>query len=197
MLNTYLPKRYRVDKALVLDSNGTLSQQIDLVIYDHQYSPFLFHQDDAIYIPSESVYAVFEVKQNVDKNTIEYAGQKAESVRTLERTTVPIPHAGGLYEAKKPFKILAGILSLGSNWQPPLGDSLKTVLSKLDENKRLDLGCALRCGGFEAKYGTSVNLQKSESGDALIFFFIRLLHRLQQLGTIPAIDISKYGKVLS
>jgi hypothetical protein len=27
---------------------------------------------------------------------------------------------------------------------------------------------------------------------ALIFFFVRLLNRLQQVGTVPAIDIMKY-----
>lgn len=34
----YLPARYAVDKAIVIDSGGKCSQQIDLVIYDAQYS---------------------------------------------------------------------------------------------------------------------------------------------------------------
>ena len=35
-LRKYLPSRYCVDKAIVIDSNGELSHQIDLVIYDQQ-----------------------------------------------------------------------------------------------------------------------------------------------------------------
>jgi hypothetical protein len=197
MLNTYLPKRYKVDKAFVLDHEGILSEQIDLVIYDHQYSPFLFYQDNALYIPSESVYAVFEIKQNINKDVIEYAGKKAESVRKLKRTSASIPHAGGRFAPKKPFKILAGVLSLGCDWKPPFGDGLEHVLNGLKEKQRIDLGCCLRSGGFEAKYnGRYIKLEKSEYNDALIFFFLRLLDRLQKLATVPAMDISKYGKAL-
>ena len=39
LLNTYLPKRYQAAKAHVVDSNGTFSDQIDVVVYDRQYSP--------------------------------------------------------------------------------------------------------------------------------------------------------------
>jgi hypothetical protein len=196
MLKTYIPTRYKVDKAFVLDSDGTISDQIDIVVYDRHYSPFLFHQDGTIYIPAESVYAVFEVKQTINKNLIEYAGKKAESVRKLKRTSIRIPHAGGEYKPKKPFRIISGILSLDSEWTIPLGNSLKKALSNLNKRQRLDLGCVLQCGGFEVKYGKVISIKKSEPHEALIFFFLRLLHRLQNLGTIPAMNISKYGKAL-
>src|SRR4030066_1143619 len=52
VLGKYLPQRYQVDKAFVLDCEGTLSEQIDVVVYVRTYSPFLFNQDNAIYIPS-------------------------------------------------------------------------------------------------------------------------------------------------
>lgn len=68
MLKNYLPQRYRAEKAFVLDSEGKLSDQIDIVIFDRQYSPFLFNQDDALYVPAESVYATIEVKQDIDKS---------------------------------------------------------------------------------------------------------------------------------
>lgn len=34
----YLPKRYKIAKATVIDSKGNVSDQIDIVIYDGQYS---------------------------------------------------------------------------------------------------------------------------------------------------------------
>src|SRR5438445_820099 len=40
----HLPERYRVAKAFVVDSRGNRSDEIDVVVYDRQYSPLLFHQ---------------------------------------------------------------------------------------------------------------------------------------------------------
>lgn len=82
-LRTYLPKRYNVDKAMVIDHEGNVSQQIDIVLYDVFFTPFIFNHDGFKYIPAEGVYAVFEVKQDI-KNNIEYAGKKIESVRKLK-----------------------------------------------------------------------------------------------------------------
>jgi hypothetical protein len=38
-----------------------------------------------------------------------------------------------------------------------------------------------------------VEVETSTRETALIFFFVRLLHRLQRVGTVPAMDILKYG----
>lgn len=82
-LRDYLPKRYRVDKAIIIDCDGNVSDQIDIVIYDSQYSYFIFRHEQVIYVPAESVYAVIEVKQDLTKANLEYAGGKAASVRRL------------------------------------------------------------------------------------------------------------------
>src|SRR4051812_29054746 len=76
MLDKYLPTRYAVGKAFVVDSTGERSDQLDVVIYDSQFSPRLLNEPGVLYIPSESVYAVFEVKQDLDKAHLEYAGKK-------------------------------------------------------------------------------------------------------------------------
>src|SRR5436190_1345499 len=61
-LNTYLPRRYQATKCHVVDSNGIFSDQIDVAIFDRQYSPFIFHFEGQAIIPAESVYGVFEAK---------------------------------------------------------------------------------------------------------------------------------------
>jgi len=114
VLGNYLPDRYRADKAFVLDSRGEISNEIDVVIYDKQYSPLLFRQDGVLYVPAESVYAVLEVKQELTRNYIKYAGKKAASVRRLHRTSASIIHLGGRSPGKRPFDILAGVVSLDS-----------------------------------------------------------------------------------
>lgn len=194
-LKTYLPKRYSVDKAFIIDCDGNMSDQIDVVIYDQQYSPFVFNQDNAYYIPAESVYAIFEVKQEINKENIIYAGDKTKSVRSLKRTSTAIPHAGGYYAPKPHNKILSGILTLSSVWNPPLGKSFEEAIYSLEDESKLDIGCILAEGSFLADYKNDV-LMKSTEKESLIFFFLKLLIELQSLGTTPAIDINCYGSAL-
>lgn len=197
MLNSYLPKRYQAAKAFVLDANGQLSEQLDVVIFDRQYSPFLFNQSGTCYIPAESVYAVFEVKQDLGKKEIEYAGSKAASVRCLQRTSGPIPHAGGKHPPRPLFEILAGVLTLSATWKPLFGSSFDLAVKSLSRQQRIDLGCALQFGAFDLRYvkDGKPRIEKNEK-DPLIFFFLHLLSRLQELATVPAIVITEYAKSL-
>jgi hypothetical protein len=199
MLGEYLPNRYCVSKAFVIDSEGGKSEEIDLVIYDRQYSPFLFKQGGAVFIPAESVYAVFEVKQDFTGGNVEYGIEKAASVRRLVRTSVAVTHAGGNFPPRKPFPLLAGLLALESSWSPPFGKSLIERLEASPEEGRLDLLCALNHGAAEVTYSATgpVSLDLSAPDASLIFFFLRLLERLQGLGTVPAIDLRAYGRALA
>src|SRR5215203_5923658 len=63
LLQTYLPQRYRAERATVIDSLDQVSQQIDIVVFDRHYSPFILDMQGVKVIPAESVYAVFEAKQ--------------------------------------------------------------------------------------------------------------------------------------
>jgi hypothetical protein len=199
MLEEHLPHRYQAHKAFIIDSNGDSSDQIDIVIYDRQYTPLLYNRDGQMFIPAESVYGVFEVKQELDKGNIEYAGKKAASVRKLTRTSTIIPHAGGNYGPKPLFSLIAGILTYENKWNPPFGKPLVKVLQEQPEIERLDLGCAVASGAFEVIYrrGENVEIRHNEGEITLIYFFFRLLERLQSLGTVSAIDYSVYtNKIL-
>jgi len=169
-----------------------------VVIYDRHYSPFLLNQDGARYVSAESVYAVFEVKQELNATYLQSAMKKAASVRRLRRTSAPVPYAAGTYKPKKPPRILAGILALASSWTPPLGASLYSMVKGPTAEESLDLGCALRHGAFEVLYPPRrrPSIRTSSSETALIFFFLRLLGRLQQSGTVPALDFEAYGRTL-
>lgn len=198
ILRDYLPRRYSVEKAFVVDSKGRLSDQIDIVVYDRQYSPLLLNNKGTIYVPAESVYGVFEVRQTLDAENVAYAADKAASVRALHRTNAVIHHVGGKYtQPPEPKRILAGILTVESEWSPPFGAPFEKAL-RLTPERQLDLGCALTHGGFETDYedGDTPSIETSGSDAALIFFFMRLLARLQAMATVPAIDFREYGKAL-
>lgn len=195
-LREYLPKRYLIDKAIVVDSEGNTSDQIDIVIYDGQYSYFVFKHEQVIYVPAESVYSVIEIKQELNKKNLEYAGGKAASVRALKRTSIEIPFAAGTYRPKPLHDILAGIITIESVWTDPLGDSLKRNLNALQTEDRVDFGCAIKQGAFWAEYDPMFAVKRSAEDESLLFFFLQLLMKLQSIGTVPAIDISQYAKSL-
>lgn len=191
MLVSYLPSRYRADKAFVIDCEGAISDQIDIVIYDRHYSPFILKQNGATYIPAESVYAVIEVKPTLTAANIDYASKKAASVRRLKRTAAVIVDARGtINKPKEPFNILAGILTIDGKCT----DILKSKLTRLPVQKFLHFGCSLdRVAFWFKKDGATGNLfEKSTQKDALIFFFLNLLAELQHLGTVSAIDLKAY-----
>jgi hypothetical protein len=148
LLTTYLPQRYQAASAHVVDSEGQFSDQIDVVIFDRQYSPFIFTFEGQKIIPAESVYAAFEAKQTLNADLVHYAREKCASVRKLHRTSLPIPHAGGTYDAKPPMPILGGVLAFESDWKPPLGEPLLKAFSEGDPASRLDIGCVAAHGIF-------------------------------------------------
>ena len=192
MLSLYLPKRYRAAKAHVVDSNGKFSEQIDVLVFDRQYSPFIFSFCGSTVVPAESVYGVFEVKQTINLENVRYAQAKIASVRKLYRTSLPIPHAADKpYPPKTPFHILGGLLTFESEWKPPLGDSL---LDALDPNHscRLDLGCVASHGifGCDAESNYTISLQQK----AATAFLFELIARLQTMATVPMIDVRAYAR---
>jgi hypothetical protein len=199
LLERHLPHRYHVAKAFIMDSSGAMSDQIDIVVYDRLYTPILYNLEDQRIIPAEGVYAVLEVKQDLDKSNVEYAGKKAASVRKLIRTSARIVHAGGHYEPRPASPILAGILTSQSSWSPPFGDAFQAVFDSLDPMESLDLGCAAKDGGFEVTVDETSNrrVKISRPDQALVFFLMRLLDRLQSVGTVSAIDYAAYSTQLT
>ena len=152
-LRAYLPERYKVDKAIVIDSTGNVSEQMDVVIYDAIYTPFIFKQDGFMYIPAESVYAVFEVKQDV-KGYIEYAAKKVESVRKLKRTSISMVASGITTPARPLTKIIGGILTTTSSYKE--NDTVIKQLEDLKGLQTLDLGCLCDAGSFYVDYKETV-----------------------------------------
>ena len=71
-----LPKRYQVSTGFVVDSRGSQSDQIDLIIRDAHFSPLFWEFGGFLYVPAESVYAVFEVRQTINRENVLYASDK-------------------------------------------------------------------------------------------------------------------------
>jgi hypothetical protein len=214
-LREYLPNRYCVDKAFVIDSKGQLSHQLDLVIYDQHFTPFVFKQDGVSYIPAEGVYAVFEVKPEINKGYIEYAGEKIGSVRKLYRTSTNIIDRGKTYDPRPLTKIIGGILAIESTIS---NDTMEKHLKSLKDSESFDMGCAVITGSFYVElegredpdiqdfnkritnyYKDRVvkNIEFSQPEHSLVTFFLQLSRYLQQsIGSVAAIDLGAYAKAV-
>lgn len=143
-------------------------------------------------IPAESVYAVFEAKQSINAAMVDYAQTKVSSVRKLYRTSLPIPHAGGVYPPKPLPHILGGILTLESDWTPALGGALIAALNSGTGDRSLDLGCVAAHGMF-SKDAISGEYEMKESAKPATAILFELIARLQTTATVPMIDIHAYG----
>lgn len=218
LLRNYLPNRYSVDKAMVIDHEGNVSQQIDIVIYDNWYTPFIFNQNGFKYIPAEGVYAVFEVKPDIGgysagKHNIDYAGEKIASVRALLRTSTQMINSGVQRPARPLTKIIGGIIGIKNSQTT---DTIESHLKALSGFNSLDMGCTAENGSFFVDYESPKNeeeiktcrfedykkyydnrsfksLEMSRPEHSLIMFLMQLTSYLQQsIGTVPAIDMKQY-----
>lgn len=195
-LRRYLPNRYTVDKAIVLDSDGNVSHSIDVVVFDRQYTPTLLDNDKHRYVPAEAVYAVFECKPTIDKGYLEYASAKAASVRTLKRTSVDIYTANGRIAAKPHFEIVAGILAIEVKWKDGFGAAFREIHEELPAAGRIDCGFAATGASFDTFDGKGA-YAFGPPKNALAHFAFRLLSKLQSLATVPAVDWMAYANQLA
>lgn len=194
LLKRYLPARYSVESGIILDSQGKTSDQIDVVIYDRQYTPILLDQKNHRYILAEAVYAVFEVKPECNKEYLKYAAEKAESVRQLFRTSAPIPYSYGFNEPKKLFKIIAGIISTDIGWTDGFGNAFESNHALLTGNKFINCGMAASGHCFDT-FNEDKSLNVKTGNETLAYFIFRLLRALQNLATAPAVEWDKYANV--
>jgi hypothetical protein len=90
--------------------------------------------------------------------------------------------------------ILGGILAFESDWKPPLGDALQKALSDGDMASCLDIGCIPAHGIF---YSTEDKFVVTNQEKPATAFLLELIARLQELATVPMIDVRAYARWLN
>jgi hypothetical protein len=187
--------RYQVDTGFVVDSANRFSEQLDIVIFDRQYSPLVFELGARRIFPAESVYAVIEVKQEASARTIADARKKIGCVRELYRTNLPVRNLSGDYVNRPRLRISGGILALESSWNPPFGTPFKRAVEGGGDDDRLDFGCIANRGWF-ASNPEDQTVQTNEGSATTASFLFHLVSNLQRLGTVPMIDMAQYSRHL-
>lgn len=183
LLRTYLPERYKIDSGFVVDCDGYISDQIDIIIYDRHFTPFIFRGGSTIYIPAEGVYAVFEVKPHFDKCNYDYAVDKLNSVRKLNRTSATFTHIKG-NDKKELFDIVGGLLT-----KEMKSNQCFDSINGCDLSIILCLNCKIKI------VNSTENIEIQYRSDPILaFFLLRLIEKLRHLGSVPALDVDEYIK---
>lgn len=189
---SFLPNKYAIDKGFVFDSKGSISDQIDIIIYDALYAPLVFGTEAGEkFITAESVYAVFDSKPKIDKGTLEYTDIKIKSVTSLYRTNRKILVGGSLRQPRELTPILGGILAVNSVEE-------KTIKEHLRDYKNIDFGCAINRFTFHVHRDEHAELEElvvSKEEETIISFFYLILDELYKLGTVAGLDIRDYADV--
>ena len=87
-LEQILPRGIGVGTGCVIDTYGSTSRQIDVILYERDICPaFRVNYDDpkTTYYPCEGVIAVGEIKSVIGKNELEDSFAKVASVKSLRR----------------------------------------------------------------------------------------------------------------
>lgn len=82
-LRRHLPNFVSVEQGFIIQKNGILSKQSDIIIYNsHLFAPF-YRLNDIVIVPVESVIAIIEVKTTITKKIFHQAIEYFENIKAI------------------------------------------------------------------------------------------------------------------
>ena len=89
LLSQFIARRFAVGTGVVIDHEGGVSRQCDIVIYDNHLYPSLLSMTSMHLYPVDLVYATIEVKTTLTSEETDDALEKLASVRRLKIIDIP------------------------------------------------------------------------------------------------------------
>ena len=88
MFERLVPHKFTVEQSVfIIDSSGKISNEVDLAIFDQQFTPYIFNYGKLKYIPIEAVAVVVQCKsQNLERDDLEKWVESIERLRTSEKS---------------------------------------------------------------------------------------------------------------
>ena len=207
-LKKYLPGKYGVTSGEIIDSDGNVSKQQDIIIFDRLNTMPLFSlnndSETQSRVPIENVYAVIEVKSTLSNSEIDDAIEKYNSVTSLKQYPMSV---NPVFRIDTGFPAPAGFVFAFSS----VGklESLAVHLKQRRESSNLDkhITSVLVLEKGIIQYGEKGNpaalnvnpssrnvseilTEPEEPGEALLNFTISLNHVLNAIYLgIPNLDL--------
>jgi len=87
-LRDRFPRRFDVASGVVIGTDGSVSKQTDLIVFDAFNSP-IYRKGPRVHIlPRDNVAAVVEVKSKLNKDQLKDAAEKISSVKSIKPTPI-------------------------------------------------------------------------------------------------------------
>lgn len=83
-----LPRRFDIESGFIVGSDGAVSKQTDLIIYDAINSPVYRKGPKTHILPRDNVAAIIEVKSKLNKEQLRDAAEKISSVKAIQTSPI-------------------------------------------------------------------------------------------------------------
>lgn len=145
MFKSIVPKKFVIEQSVFLiDSQGKVSNEVDLAIFDETYTPYIFRYYDLKFIPIEAVAVVVECKStsmNAEQMGVwvqSISGLKTSSsqqsfVRTIHEIT---SNTAPTQKATRPLRILC---CLNDEYKAEMSKFFDVVIRAQKDEKKLDI----------------------------------------------------------
>jgi len=151
-IRQYLPRTLDVTTGMLVDSDGSQSRQLDIIICDSVKTPIFYQSGDTRVIPIECAYAVIEVKAFLDKSELEKSYKNMLSVKSLikkayfgQKSRIVSTHT--LYGKEWDYwPVQHFVFAYQSNGLDSVLDNLNTLQNTDEIHKRIDSICVLEKG---------------------------------------------------
>lgn len=145
-----IPKKFKIERSVfIMDSNKNFSNEVDLAIYDEQYTPYVFNYGKIKFIPIEAVAAVIECKSSgydgeQVKNWIESIKELKTSNESIVRTLNFISYINSVktQTSTAPIKIFCHVPNSGTeevSCKSLLGKGLDIIIEAKKKSKKLNI----------------------------------------------------------
>lgn len=207
-LREYLPKSLDVSTGILVDAQGGISCQLDVIISDAAKTPIFFKNGETRVIPVECAYAVIEIKAKLDARELRKAFKNMKSVRDLKKTayvkdTGPIMYTSYLYGKEwEIWPINYFVFAYDGIDMKKLAMYVGNThfLEKLPEHSRIDAICILdkgviynqlEDGKLDALPGPGSITYYTETPRALLLFYT-LISRYFNQARLPNFNFTDY-----
>ena len=146
-----VPKKFNITRSVfIIDSNQNVSNEVDIAIYDEQYTPYIFNYGLIKFIPVEAVAAVVQCKsRNLNPEDLEEWADSIDVLKTSNDSIIRLAtyvHIGKLQEegsrnsaiqtATKPIKILCYIPDKKSDTDDSKGRNKFDIVIQAYQNSK-------------------------------------------------------------
>lgn len=151
-LRQYLPRTLDITAGMLVDSDGSQSRQLDIIICDSVKTPIFYQSGDTRVIPIECAYAVIEVKAFLDKSELKKSYKNMLSVKSLAKKAYfeqkgIILSTHTLYGKEWDYwPIQHFVFAYDSKGLDSVLDNLNTLQNTDEIHKRIDSICVLEKG---------------------------------------------------